>query len=180
MKNALQEQLLKAGLATEKQINKANAAINKGKKQAPRKPKNQRGKQESDLAKAYTARQKVEKEEHAEKQRLAAQKKAHKALIDALIRDNTQNRKEADIAHQFLVGSNIKRVFVTSDQKTQLQNGLLGIVFRKSARCIISREIADKILALDPNKTLFINALEDTLKTDDDYAEFEIPDDLDW
>ncbi len=180
MKNALQEQLLKAGLATEKQINKANAAKKKSKKQAPRKPKNQRNQAKSDLAAAYAARKKAEAAEHAEKQRLAALKKANKATIDALIRDNTLNKDKAEIPYQFLVGTTIKKVYVTEAQKTQLLNGELGIVFRKGQRCIIPKAIVDKILELDPQKVVFINKPEDKPDTPDEYAEFEVPDDLDW
>ncbi|MGV6859938.1 MAG: DUF2058 domain-containing protein [bacterium] len=180
MKNALQEQLLKAGLATEKQINKANAAKKKGKKQAPRKPKNQRKQEQSDLAAAYSARKKAEAAEHAEKQRLAALKKANKATIDALIRDNTLNKDKAELPYQFLVGTTIKKVYVTEEQKAKLLNGEIGIVFRKGQRCIIPKTIVDKILQLDPQKVVFINEPLETSAEEGDYAGFDVPDDLDW
>lgn len=182
MKNALQEQLLKAGLATEKQVNKANADKKKQKKKAPKKPKAERNQsQQSDLAAAYAARRKQEQQEHAEAQRLAAQRKANRALIKQLVKENTLNVKDAPESFQFVIGSNVKKIFVTVEQKKKLQVGELGITFQNGARCLIPAAIVAKIRELDPEKTVFINPSEDkSSDIEDDYADFEVPDDLDW
>lgn len=182
MKNALQEQLLKAGLATEKQVNKANAEKNKQKKKAPKKPKAERNKSEqSDLAAAYSARRKQEQKEHAEAQRLAAQKKANRAVIKQLVKENTLNVKDAQESFQFVIGSNVKKIYVTAEQKTKLQAGELGITFQNGARCLVPRGLILKIQELDPEKTVFLNPSEKSdSDVEDDYADFEVPDDLDW
>lgn len=181
MKNALQEQLLKAGLATEKQINKANADRKRSKKQTPKKAKAERNKeQKSDLANAYEARRKQEQKEHAEAQRLAAQRKANRAQVRQLVKENTLNKEQGEEAFQFVVGSNVKKVYVDKKLKDKLVVGELGITFQDGARCVVPAAVIAKIIELDPDKTVFINRSDDKVEGGDDYAGFEVPDDLDW
>lgn len=181
MKNALQDQLLKAGLTTEKKINKANADIKRQKKQAPKKAKTDRNtQQKSDLAAAYEARKKQEQQEHAEAQRLKAQRKANRAQVRQLIKDTTVNKEQGEAVFQFVVGSNIKRVHVSEDVKTKLVKGMLGITFQDGSRCVVPADVINKIIELDPDKTVFLNRPETDAGTEDEYAGFDVPDDLDW
>ncbi|HFD87735.1 MAG TPA: DUF2058 family protein [Gammaproteobacteria bacterium] len=189
MKNALQEQLLKAGLATEDQMIKPRKKPGKPASRPARKPRgkpNQPGKKrparpssQSDLAAAYAARQRAEKEEAEQKRRAKAKKKANRSKIRQITLEHCKNVAEAEIPFQFMVGSNIKKVYVTAEQRNQLLEGKLQITFQDGKRCLIPAETATKIHELDPGK-LIINpaAVED--KHDDDYAEFKVPDDLDW
>lgn len=181
MKNALQDQLLKAGLTTEKKVNKANAERKRQNKQAPKKAKSERNKpQKSDLAAAYEARQHQEKKEHAEAQRLKAQRKANRAQVRQLVKDSTLNKVQGEAVFQFVIGSNVKRVHISEDIKTKLVNGQLGITFQDGARCVVPAEVIDKIIQLDPDKTVFLNRPESGDNKEDEYADFDVPDDLDW
>ncbi len=189
MKNALQEQLLKAGLATEEQLQRSQQQ----KRRPPQgKPKPRKGKSgsgnrarskkppaRSDLAEAYAARIRAEKEEAAQKKRAKALRKANRAKIRQLILDNCLNDPKADIPFQFMVGTNIKNVYVTAAQREQLLAGDMQITFQDGKRCIIPGKIVTTLHDLDPNK-LIINPAAVTEDQDDEYAEFKVPDDLSW
>lgn len=191
MKNALQEQLLKAGLATEEQLarSKKPKAKRRPDKKAPVQNKplrnkrrgvaNKRSQEESDLAKAWAARRKAEREEAAEKKRLKQMRKANRAKVRQLVLNNCQNAEGAEIPFQFLVGSNIKNVYVTPEQRERLVAGELMITFQDGRRCIISATTARQVLELDPEK-LIINPAEVEEHVDDEYADYQVPDDLSW
>ena len=172
IKNALQEQLLKAGLANEKQLQTAHKK-NKSKKTG--KPK-----QRHDLAAAYRARTQVERQEQQEKARLAALKKANQKKIQQLITDNTLNAENAEIGYQFTAGTTVKKIYVTDKQKTGLLEGSLGITFLKGRRCLIPAEIASQISELDPEKIVILNTVATQSETDDQYEDYAVPDDLTW
>jgi uncharacterized protein YaiL (DUF2058 family) len=187
MKNALQEQLLKAGLATEEQLKKARKKprrppAGKTTKYAKSKPAKKRPEQKSsDLKKAYDARVKQEVDEKRQREKLAAQRKANRKKIRTLITSNTLNKASAETSYRFKIGQNIKNVYVTSEQQKQLLAGELAITFFDGKRCIISRKIANEILQLDPKKAIVIRSQEDKqVDENSEYANFEVPDDLQW
>lgn len=187
MRNALQEQLLKAGLATEEQLEKAQQARQRPRPKARKKPKSRprpkpaaRQGTAPDLKAAWDARQKAEQEEAAEKARLKARRKANRKKIRKLIANNTLNIEEAEIGYQFIIGSNIKKVYVTGAQRQQLLAGELAITFLDGKRCVITRTVADEVLQLDPGKVMVIQAREENKAEDEEYAGFEVPDDLTW
>lgn len=187
MKNALQEQLLKAGLATEDQVRKAVKKPRRPPVNRPAKPKNRKPEKKrsdnhgSDLKRAYDARKNLENQEKQQKEKLAAQRKANRKKIRVLIADNTLNKPDAEISYRFIVGSSIKNVHVTAEQQKQLLAGELAITFLDAKRCILPRAIADEIKSLDPKKAIVIHSPADQPDSDHDrYSEFEVPDDLHW
>jgi len=189
MKNALQEQLLKAGLATEDQLAKPKPGRRKPRGEKGRRndrPKRPRDgatgkprRDDSDLARAWAARQRAEREEAERKKRLKAQRKANRAKIRQLTLDNCLNSDTAEIPFQFMVGNNIKNIYVTEAQRGQLLAGELRITFQDGRRCLIPAAVADQIHQLDPEK-LIINPAEVDETIDEDYADFQVPDDLIW
>ena len=190
MKNALQEQLLKAGLATEEQLTRAKSGKRKPPRQTrkgsggnprPSRQKSNRkpASEHSDLAKAYAARQQAEREEAERKKRIKAQRKANRAKIRQLTLDNCLNVADADIPFQFMVGTNIKNIYVTEAQRKQLLDGQLQITFQDGKRCLITAGVAEQIHKLDPEK-LIIKPAEVEEHVDESYAEFKVPDDLNW
>ncbi len=185
MKNALQDQLLKAGLATEDQLKKATTKPRRPPKHKPKahkKPTRKKPNQgNDDLRRAYDARKKQEVDEKRNKEKLAAQRKANRKKVRVLITENTLNKPDAEISYRFIVGQNIKNVHVTTEQQKQLLNGKLAITFFDGKRCIIPRKIADEISQLDPKKAVVIHSPESEVKDGkDEYSTFEVPDDLQW
>jgi hypothetical protein len=181
MSNSLRDQLLKAGLITQEQIEQANqpkpkeaAPKAQSVKKAARPPQTTRPTAakppvkpksiDEDLAKFYKERETIERNERLEAERqqreLAARRKAVRGQIQALINENLQNVADAEIRYNFVVGENIKYVYVTEAQQTQLANGELALTFLEGKRCIIPLETAQAITELDPDKIIIINQPE--------------------
>ncbi|MBJ6611067.1 MAG: DUF2058 family protein [Candidatus Thiothrix moscowensis] len=180
MANSLRDQLLRAGLITSEQVEKANQPKPKpaekprgkspGKPQTkPEKPKenktkNPTPKPKSDLAQFYEARAQTEREERlqAEQQQreLAARRKQTREQVAQLLNSHSQNVDDADIRYNFVVGNNIKYLYVTAQQQQDLADGKLAITFQAGKRCLIPTEIGQQVLELDPSKIVIFNTPE--------------------
>lgn len=178
MANSLSDQLLKAGLINQDKIDQAEQDKQQRKEAAKKKrqqshnqknapkpkqsAKQQKRKQPaSDLAQFYKARATEEKaereaEEKAKREAAALRKKTRKQIRD-LVNDNLKNDPAAEIRYNFVIGTNIKYLFVTEAQQTALSAGELAITFVDGKRCLIPTEIGKQILALDPNKPVVIS-----------------------
>lgn len=196
MANSLRDQLLKAGLVTQKQVEEANQpkpkptrpASNKDAKPPPREGKRpsstapmpssappkppitpKKPKEPEDLAKFYKARDQLERNEREEEERLqreiAARRKQTREEVRTLITSHLQNVAEAEIRYNFVVGENIKYLYVTEQQQQQLAAGELAVTFLEGKRCLIPVAIAQQILALDPSKIVVINQPESEAPT---------------
>jgi hypothetical protein len=185
MANSFQEQLLKAGLVTQEQIEQANQPKPKPKHTEKPAHKDKRAakvradsasrppviphpaksskppRTPSDLEQFYKERAQLERNEREEAERIAreraARKKQTRAQVQALIQGHVQNLADADIRYNFVVGDNIKYVYVTETQQQSLADGTLAITFLEGKRCLISAEIAAQLLELDPSKLVIIN-----------------------
>jgi uncharacterized protein YaiL (DUF2058 family) len=171
MANSLQEQLLKAGLATEASLQKANTEKKKhtnNKKPKKLKPSGKHSAKqtnEPNLADLYRQRNNLERKEREEeirkKQEAARLKKQNRKKLRDLIGKHTQNVENAEVRYNFVVGSTVKYVFVTEEQQEQLSNGKLAITFMDGKRCLIPPELKDEILALDAEKIIVVAAPDD-------------------
>jgi Uncharacterized protein conserved in bacteria len=185
MAHSLRDQLLKAGLVTEAQLEKANQPKPAPSRQPqqhnqtsrrdnrpahtvekPQRTENKAPrptpKEKSDLAQFYAARAKTEREEREQAEQrqreIAARRKQTREQVAALITANLQNVDDADIRYNFVVGDNIKYLYVTEAQQQALADGNLAITFLGGKRCLIPLDIAQQILALDPDKLIVINS----------------------
>ena len=170
--SSLSDQLLKAGLVTKEQVEKAaKKPVKANKKKQPIKNKNSQKntakprhtkpkKETSDLAHFYQERSKVEQKEKQEairiKKETARIKRETNQKINKLISANLLNDDTADIRYNFVVGTTIKYLFVTEKQQQELTDGKLAITFMGGKRSLIPVEIAQKILKLNPNKVVII------------------------
>ncbi len=185
MKNVLQEQMLKAGLVTEEQVDKANRPARRrpprgGKKSSGKRQgaagRQRRSQEEIDLARAYAARRAEEKREAARKKAEAEQRRKNREKVARLIRDNMLDNSQGEVEYQFIIGSTIKKIWVTPEQRQGLLNGELGVTFLGGKRCLIPVAVAEEILRLDPKKAIALVSPE----ADDGDGEFAVPDDLIW
>lgn len=187
MSNSLSDQLLKAGLVTQEQVNKAvedkkkprakpstsRNKPNKAKRTHPNQKQNTQAKpspdkaKSDDLEKYYDALHAVERkekeEENRKKREAAARKKRTRKQIRELIEGNTLNQEGAEERYNFVVGSTIKYVYVTAEQQKQLANGELAITFIDGRRCLIKTEIGQQIIELDPDKVVVFASADDEL-----------------
>jgi uncharacterized protein YaiL (DUF2058 family) len=184
MTNALQEQLLKAGLATKEQIEKANQPRRPRKhhkkqsqnKSRHTKPAHKKATDGMDLKDAFAARRREEQKEVAQKKADSARRKANKEKINQLIKKNALDTKGGEFEYQFIVGSSIKKIWVTEAQKLLLLEGKVGVTFLGSKRCLIPLSVIDEIRQLDPKKVISLASAENSPEED----EHIVPDDLVW
>ncbi len=172
----LKDQLLKAGLAPKKPKQQAK------KKKAPTAPKKQRAKVGEATLRAQRAMlNKARKDKKLNEQRAKdAAKKAKIAEIKQLIDTNKLERKEAEIAYNFSYARKVRKIYVTEQQQSQLSENKLGIVtLGNDIFDLVPKEIADKILEREQNFVVRISN-EQAEQSEDEYADYQIPDDLKW
>ncbi|EPJ49435.1 MAG: hypothetical protein OFPII_01000 [Osedax symbiont Rs1] len=170
---SLQDQLLKAGLASKKQANKAKADKRK-KKSKTAAPDNALQIQQQQTAKRDKDRQlNLDRE----------QQKADKASISQARQIVESNRvtipRGSDITHQFSHLKFVKSIYVDKQLQSQLFCGLLTVVFMDDKYWLIPTDQAHRLNALQSDWVVELPKKE--LKDDDDpYADYAIPDDLMW
>jgi len=179
MRNALQEQLLKAGLAKKSkvdQVAREQAKARQGK--APRPA----GDEAVDVE-----RQRLEK---AERDRaLAAERNAQaraaelRAQARQIIAQSGQ-RPEGGIEYRFTDGAVIRSVPVDLATRAQLARGALVIVRQDEGYALLPRAAADKLRERAPELVVVDHASTGPAASDggDDeyYSRFKVPDDLVW
>lgn len=181
MGNALQEQLLNAGLVDKNQANRAKSAKHK-------KMKQQRNTKQGVVDEA---KQSAEKSMHEKAQRdrglnhqkeEKAQEKAIIAQIKQLINVNKLNKGNGDdLAYNFEDNKSVKRIFVTREVHDNIANGRLTIVKSDGQYEIVPTPVADKIKQRDESYIILRNETQQqTTEEDEFYADYEIPDDLMW
>jgi uncharacterized protein YaiL (DUF2058 family) len=194
MSDSLRDQLLKAGFAPT-----AKPARGKPRKDAPRntashsgipdkrpgnRPKPPRGERkgkdaktgEIDLARAWSLRERTEREERAREKREAEartkEKKERRQKLANLLAGKVLNDKAADIARHFPHGKKISRIWVTAEQLKALNGGELAVVQQQGRFVLVTRETGTAAAAIDPEAL----ALQCEPGDEDD----DVPADLVW
>ena len=195
---SLQDALLNAGLADESQADKPRRSRSGGDRSRKDRPKSgqpkgrptqgKRGSKPrrspgspSDLERAYQARERAEKQEREEKKRVRveaqeARRKRNQAL-DALVKNRTLNRKEAEIPRYFEHLGRIRRVMVTSEQREKLNRGELAVANLRGAYLLIDLETLAAYRDIAPDLVPDLSPKE----PEDDGSHYpNVPDDLIW
>lgn len=181
MGNALQEQLLKAGLIDKNQSNRAKNAKHKKMKQQ-RNSKQGVVDEAKNLAE-QSMQEKMQRDKELNRQKEEkAQEKAIIAQIKQLIDVNKIKKGNGDdLAYNFEDNKSIKRVFVTQEAHDNIAAGRLTIVKLNGQYEIIPTPVADKIKQRDESYIILRNEPQQQENDADDfYADYEIPDDLMW
>jgi uncharacterized protein YaiL (DUF2058 family) len=167
MSDSLREQMLKAGF-------KETASAKK------KPPKKTRAKKSAAANSSSAAKP------HAKNAALIAEnianaaKKKLKAQIKQLIEENKAEKTSGEIAHSYLVGKRIKQLFVNEDTRKKIVEGELVITRLNGSTYLIPADIGDQVLSLNPDWIVITPASSDTPSEDDDYADYQVPDDLQW
>lgn len=173
---SLQDQLLKAGVASKKQANKAKA--DKRKKKGAKAPEENA---------QQLAQQQLEQQKKREKDKqlnLAREKervlKANIAQARQIIESQRITiSKEAEIQHQFSHLKFVKSIYIDKPIQQQLFRGQLTIVFMDEKYWLIPTDQAHRVLALQAEWIVEMPK-EEKIEEDDPYADYQVPDDLMW
>jgi uncharacterized protein len=181
---SLREQLLQAGLVSEKQV-----------KQAEQKQKRQTF-QES----KQTGRREREQREAArlaEQQRVAAAKaakdaelnrkreekaaaKARWAEIRQLVEQNVIARPDSDDYYNFVMNGKVGRVAVDPALRERIVRGEVGIVRCDGRYNLVPHEVAERIREREARAVVPPPSAQESTPVDDAYKDFVVPDDLVW
>ncbi|MDI1253956.1 DUF2058 domain-containing protein [Thermomonas sp.] len=184
MRNPLQDQLLKAGLAKK---GKLAQVVREQTKQ-----RHAKGVQATDADKVDTAQLHAERVERDRQIAAERNAQARQRELQAQVRQIIDMHKLPDtgeIPYAFDDAGRIKRIHVDAAQRTLLTKGALVVARHGDGYVLLPRAAADKVLERDPAGIALDhrsrNAGETTSQVDsndDDafYARFKVPDDLVW
>lgn len=177
VKNALQAQLLKAGLVDNKKAKKLTKQV----QYEQRLGQNDDAALKADIDRAK--QEKIAKDQalNSEKQRIL-EEKALKASIIQMIKQHKVLQTEGDIAYQFIDDNKIKKVYLSQQVYNALVSGSLVIAKDQESYAYLPKALADKINQKMQGFILVNNSEQNNETTDEDdpYAAYVIPDDLMW
>lgn len=181
MANALQEQLLKAGLTSKQKIKDV-----KTKKRRDRKSNVDDGsaalKQSIAEQKASQAAQ--DKALNEQRFKEAEAKGQVRSLITELKRLAIGLPERADVKFNYTIGSKIHSVYINDKIQGQLLGGHLGIVRHEDTSYLVPHKLAERVNLLVPEWCGYLWQASDSaaqvLEEEDPYADYVIPDDLMW
>ncbi|MFZ2844775.1 DUF2058 domain-containing protein [Psychrobacter sp.] len=175
-KNALQAQLLKAGLVDSKKANK----ISKQTQHAKRTGDASNIEAKKTLADAQA--KKIEKDQklNQEKQQVLEDKMLRANIIQ-MIKQHQLSETSGDVSYQFVDDAKVKKINITQKLYDQIVAGHVVIARLDDSYALLPRPLADRI---DSKMEGFMVVSNDTsndeLAEDDPYAAYVIPDDLMW
>jgi uncharacterized protein len=177
MSSSLRDQLIQAGLVTEKQ---ARLATQQGRPpqqsrhKPPRIPEHQLAAQRAQANKA------ARDQELNRSQQAKAERAARRAQVRQLVEQNQVPRVESDDYYNFVDGARIKRIAVNSVMREQLNRGELRIVRCDNRYALVPAAAAARIGERDPAAIIAAVAAESAVSDDSIYGAYVVPDDLTW
>ncbi|AOA58520.1 DUF2058 domain-containing protein [Acinetobacter larvae] len=177
VKNALQAQLLKAGLVDNKKAKKLS-------KQAQHESRTGQSQEAEIKAKiAQDQQQKLQKDQslNQEKQRILDEKALQAAIIQMISQHKIKDF-DGDINYQFIDDKKIKKVYINQQVYNALVSGSLVIAKDHDSYAYLPKALAERIEQKMTGFILVDNSQKNTEITaeDDPYAAYVIPDDLMW
>ena len=176
-KNALQAQLLKAGLVDAKKAKKINQQQQHAIKT---------GHSEDDVKQALAAAQaeKLARDQALNRERQhALELKTQAANIRQMLSQHQIKDTSGDITYQFIDAGKIKKIYVTQEIYDQIVKGRIAIARLDEHYPLLPRALADKIAERAPEAIVIRNEKavpQQGIDEDDPYAAYVIPDDLMW
>lgn len=180
MSKSLQDQLLKAGLVDNKQIQNVRKEQRKKNKSSGKKTNTPID--ENKIRAQQGARDKAERDRQLNLQRKEdSERKAKVAQALDLINKNKLDRTNADHTYQFIHNNKVRSILVTDSMRKQLSADRLAIVKARGEYELVSIEISEKIKARDASIVISIAGTSTSSPIDGDpYADYQVPDDLIW
>lgn len=175
-KNALQAQLLKAGLVDNKKAQK----LNKQSQHAKRTGDSSVEASKKAVADAQAKKIAKDQQLNQEKQALLEQKTLHANIIQ-MIKQHQIMDTLGEVSYQFVDNGKIKKIYTTQKFYEQIVAGHVVIAKSEDSYALLPRPLADRINSKLEGFIIVSNdKASDELASDDPYAAYAIPDDLMW
>ncbi|MEA3639585.1 MAG: DUF2058 domain-containing protein [Lamprobacter sp.] len=175
MAGSLQDQLVKAGLASEQQLRSTKSKKRKQKRSGTPPPD---AAQREQAAQAAAEKRKRDQELNRQRDE-EAKRKAEQIALWQLVRDNRIARSAGDTAYNFTDGKALKRLYVSAAQHRDLAAGSLAIVRHDDFYELVPAAVAERLASVEPDLVLVQNRPE-LEEAEDEYADYKVPDDLIW
>jgi uncharacterized protein len=186
MSDSLRDQLLKAGLVTERQAKQATLHAKQQQHQQARGPKKARPAGAPPAVNpavlAAQAAKAARDQELNRRQQEKAAAKARAAEITQIIEQNRVPRVEdGDDYFNFVANGKIRRILVTPDLRDRIVRGTLVIVRWGGRHDLVPPEAAERIRERHATAVISLPAAPAPAQdAEDPYKEFVVPDDLIW
>ena len=181
---SLQDQLLKQGLADEKQAKAVKQEKKQQQKQRKQQPKGAQSTNETRERARQAREEQAARDRELNRQREEeAQQRAVQAQIRELVESNRLSREGGETAYQFVHNGKIKKLYVYEQTVDALARGQLAVVCLESTYDVVPEGIARKIQERDESVVVVLHERAEAKEGDDEddpYAGFEIPDELMW
>lgn len=183
--NSLQEQLMKAGLASKQDARNAKAEKRKKQKQKKKKGTVEVTELEQQLQQAKLEKQEKDKALNRELQE-KAERKADIAKVKQMIKQHGLQDIEGEQVFRFTYDNKVKELAVDERTRDALTNGKLGVCVLEDDFYLLADETVRRISAIDESVVAYLYELgadetaSEELDEDDPYAAYQIPDDLMW
>lgn len=177
MSTSLRDQLLKAGLISQKQARDAERQQQHQKQQSP---KHKQGSHAETVPARPAAGAKAARD-HALNRQLQdkAKEKALLAEIKQLIEQNRLPPVESDEHYNFVDGNKLRRIAVNSAMRGPLSRGEIVIVRHEGRYSLVPAAVAARIRERHAGAVI-AGVAQKSGAEDDGYQKFTVPDDLIW
>ncbi|MGL4474149.1 MAG: DUF2058 domain-containing protein [Shewanella sp.] len=181
MANALQEQLLKAGLASKQKARDVKTQQRRQKKAKVDDGSSEFKQQVAEQKLAQAAKDKALNEERFAKAQAQGQVRS---LITEFTRSALTIPTSGDVKFNFTLGTKIYSIYLTEALQQSLLRGQLGIVRYEDKSYLVPHKLAERVQLLVPEWCGYLwtkeNNTQEIIEQDDPYADYVIPDDLIW
>ncbi|RNC77940.1 DUF2058 family protein [Piscirickettsia salmonis] len=180
----LRDQLVKSGAVSKDAARKA--AQEKRQKNAKQNKLSKKAKAELAVEQVQQQQQQVQQKrtQKIDMTKLDKEKRARKAQVLDILKVHRLNRdpKTADQRYHFNYNSKAYEIDVTAAQRNGILNQSFAIIVFEDQPNLVPIEVADKVKGFDGDVFTFICQKDevDLNNTSDEYAGYEIPDDLMW
>lgn len=179
MSMSLRDQLLKAGLVTEKQVREATQKRAQQRPPSRHQPQvitpQQRAAQQAQTAKA------ARDQELNRKKQEKAERKARNAEVNQLVEQYRVPKIDSDDYFNFIDRGTVERIGVDTAVRQSLASGAVLIVRYRGHYALVPAADAVRIRERDPHAIIDTAVVAaGTPDPDDPYKDFAVPDDLRW
>lgn len=186
MGDSLRDQLLKAGLVSERQAKQAELQSRQQQHQQARGPKKSRPGASAPAPSAAVLKAQAEKaardQEMNRKQQEKAAARARAAEITQIIEQHRVPRaEESDDYFNFVANGKVRRMAVSPEQRHRIVAGSLVIVRWGGRNELLPPEAAEQVRTRHATAVISLPSGEPARPAEDDpYKDFVVPDDLQW
>jgi uncharacterized protein YaiL (DUF2058 family) len=181
MSLSLREQLLKAGLVSEQQVQRVERDQRRTDYVAPRGRRKPTGPSPQELAAQKVAAEKVARDTELNRRKQEkAERRAKFAAIKQLVAAHQIPRVESEDFYNFQDGANIRRIEVNADLRSRLVSGNLAIVRCEGRYAFVPVAVAEQVRALVERALIHVHKASAEPNENDPYRDHVVPDDLIW